>query len=62
MEKKEGPLSHQKIKCLILDYVQPLMIGQVMQAKTSTKIQKKRTKGPLSDQKLNVIFWITFNF
>ena len=24
---KKGPLSHQKMKCLFLDYVQHLMIG-----------------------------------
>ena len=29
---KKGPQSHQKIKCLFLDYVQILMIGQVSQA------------------------------
>ena len=27
---KKGPLSHQKMKCLFLDYVQFLMIGQVI--------------------------------
>ena len=27
---KKGPQSHQKIKCLFLDYVQLLMIGQVI--------------------------------
>ena len=29
---KKGPLSHQKIKCLLLDYVQLLVIGQAIQA------------------------------
>ena len=27
---KKGPLSHQKMKCLFLDYVQILMISQAM--------------------------------
>ena len=30
--KKKGPLSHQKMKCSFLDYIQLLMIGQVIQA------------------------------
>ena len=31
MQKNEkGPLSHQKIKCSFLDYVQLLMIGQAI--------------------------------
>ena len=29
---KKGPLSHLKMKCSFLDYVQLLMISQVMQA------------------------------
>ena len=34
MQKNEkGPLSHQKIKCSFLDYVQLLMIGQAIRAK-----------------------------
>ena len=31
-KKQKGPLSHQKIKCSFLDYVQLLMIGQAIQA------------------------------
>ena len=27
---KKGPLSHQKIKCSFLDYIQLLMIGQAI--------------------------------
>ena len=34
---KKGPLSHQKMKCLFLDYIQLLMISQVIQA---TKVDK----------------------
>ena len=30
LKNKKRPLSHQKIKCLFLDYVQLLMIGQVI--------------------------------
>ena len=30
-KNEKGPLSHQKIKCLFLDYVQLLMIGQAIQ-------------------------------
>ena len=29
-ETKKGPLSHQKIKCSFLDYIQLLMIGQAI--------------------------------
>ena len=32
-KNKKGPLSHQKIKCLFLDYIQLLMIGPVILAK-----------------------------
>ena len=34
---KKGPISHQKIKCLFLDYVQLLMIGQAIQYLPPTK-------------------------
>ena len=39
---KQGPLSHQKMKCSFLDYVQILMIGRAM------KVNQNVTKGPLS--------------
>ena len=29
---KKGPLSHEKMKCLFLDYVQILMISEAIQA------------------------------
>ena len=32
-KNEKGRLSHQKIKCSFLDYVQLLMIGQVIRAK-----------------------------
>ena len=41
----KGPLSHQKIKCSFLDYVQLLMIGRVIWAKNVDQNAKK-WKGP----------------
>ena len=42
MQKNEkGPLSHQKIKCSFLDYVQLLMIGQSIRAKNIDRNVKK---------------------
>ena len=38
---KKCPLSHQKIKCSFLDYVQLLMIGQAIQAKNIDQTIKK---------------------
>ena len=38
---KKGPLSHQKIKCSFLDYIQLLMIGQAIQAKNVDQNAKK---------------------
>ena len=49
LKNKKGPLSHQKIKCLFLDYVQLLMIGQVIRAKNVDR-NAKNEKGPLSYQ------------
>ena len=57
MQKR--PLSHQKIKCSFLDYVQLLMICRVIWV---TKVNCNANKGPLSHQKINSHFWITFNF
>ena len=45
MQKKEkGPLSHQKIKCSFLDYVQLLMIGRAKNVDQNTKKQKRPPK------------------
>ena len=56
MQKNEkGPLSHQKIKCLFLDYIQLLMIGQAIQAKNVDQTINKQ-KGPLSYQKKMFVF------
>ena len=43
---KEGPLSHQKIKCLFLDCVQLLMIGQVIWVMNVDWNTNKKKKGP----------------
>ena len=53
---KKGPLSHQKIKCSFLDYVQLLMIGQAIRAKNVDQNAKKNKKGPLSHQKIKCSF------
>ena len=41
------------MKCLFLDYIQRLMIGQVIQA---TKVDQNVKKGPLSHQKITCSF------
>ena len=47
MHKNEkGPLSHQKIKCSFLDYIQLLMIGQAIWAKNVDRNVKKEWKRP----------------
>ena len=51
-KNKKGSLSHQKVKCLFLDYVQLLMIGQVIHAKNINQNIKNTKKGPLSHQKI----------
>ena len=43
---KKGPLCHQKIKCSFLDYVQLLMIGQVISAMKVGQKAKKWKKAP----------------
>ena len=40
-KNKKGPLSHQKIKCSFLDYIQLLMIGQAIRAKNVDQNTKK---------------------
>ena len=45
-KNKKGPPSHQKIKCLFLDYIQLLMIGQAIQAKNVDRNAKKQKKAP----------------
>ena len=45
---KKGPLSHWKIKCSFLDYVQLLMIGQAIWAKNINRNIKKWKRPPKS--------------
>ena len=45
-KNKKGPLSHRKIKCLFLDYVQLLIISQVIQVKNVDRNAKKMKKAP----------------
>ena len=54
-KNEKGPLSHQKIKCSFLDYVQLLMIGQAIWAKNVDQNAKKQ-KGPLSHRKIKCSF------
>ena len=49
-KNEKGPLSHRKIKCLFLDYVQLLMIGWVIWAKNVDQNAKK-WKGPPKSSK-----------
>ena len=51
--KKKGLLSHQKVKCLFLDYVQILMISQAIQA---MKVNQNVIKCPLSHRKMKCSF------
>ena len=45
---KKGPLSHWKIKCSFLDYVQLLMIGLAIRAKNINRNIKKWKRPPKS--------------
>ena len=47
-KNEKGPLSHQKIKCSILDYIQLLMIGEAIQAKNVDRNAKKQKRPPKS--------------
>ena len=51
MQKNEkGPLSHRKIKCLFLDYIQLLMISRTIQAKNVDQNTKKQKRPPKSSK------------
>ena len=57
MQKNEkGPLSHRKIKCSFLDYIQFLMIGQVIQAKNVDRNAKNQKRPPKSSKNKMFIF------
>ena len=53
---KNGPLSHQKIKCLFLDYVQLLMIGRAIWTKNIDWNAKKWERPPKSLKNKMFIF------
>ena len=53
IKNKKGHLSHRKIKCSFLDYIQLLMIGQTISAKKN-ELKHKKTKKVI--KKLNVHF------
>ena len=55
-KNEKGPLSHQKIKCSFLDYVQLLMIGQAIQAKNVDQTIKKWKRPPKSSKNQMFIF------
>ena len=57
MQKNEkGPLSHQKIKCSFLDYVQLLMIGRAIWAKNVEQNTKKWKWPPKSSKNKMFVF------
>ena len=54
-KKQKRPPKSSKIKCLFLDYIQLLMIGQAIQAKNVDRNAKKQ-KRPLSHRKIKCSF------
>ena len=57
MQKNEkGPLSHRKIKCSFLDYVQLLLISQVIQAENVDQNTNKQKRPPKSSKNKMFIF------
>ena len=55
-KNKKGPLSHQKIKCSFLDYIQLLMISWVIRAKNVDQNAKKWKRPPKSLKNKMFIF------
>ena len=47
-KKQKRPPKSSKIKCLFLDYIQLLMIGQAIQAKNVDQNAKKQKRPPKS--------------
>ena len=56
IKNEKGPLSHQKIKCSILDYIQLLMISWVIRAKNVDQNAKKWKRPPKSSKNKMFIF------
>ena len=56
----KGPLSHWKIKCPFLDYIQLLMIGRVIWAKNNDWNAKKWKRPPKSLKNKMFIFGLNF--
>ena len=55
-KNEKSPLSHWKIKCLFLDYIQLLMIGWVIWAKNVDQNAKKWKRPPKSSKNKMFIF------
>ena len=53
---KKAPLSHRKIKCSVLDYVQHLMISRAIRAKNIDQNAKKQKRPPKSSKNKIFIF------
>ena len=57
MQKNEkSPLSHRKIKCSFLDYIQLLMIGRANQAKNVDRNANKQKRPPKSSKYKMFVF------
>ena len=55
-KNEKGPLSHWKIKCSFLDYIQLLMIGRAIRAKNVDRNTKKRKRPPKSSKNKMFVF------
>ena len=55
-KKTKGPLSHWKIKCSFLDYIQLLMISRAIQVKNVNWSAKKQKRPPKSSKNQMFIF------
>ena len=55
-KNEKGPLSHQKIKCPFLDYIQLLMTGRVIWAKNINQNAQKWKRPPKSSKNKIFIF------
>ena len=59
LKNEKGPLSHQKIKCSFLDYIQLLMISKAIQAKYLDQNVKKQKRSPkLSKEKCSFLDYV----